>query len=160
MFVALIAGYLVATLFAFCGIVNIYCFISELPQGAGAAVFSNGLVAAAWPLAVAAVVFLLTQIANLLEVQKIMALNAAVDKPVSPAPAKPAAKPPVAMPQGSYFKATPAPVPPPTAADIENLAATIEKEAEEQGSATPEPEPAKQPIKKREDNQLKFFRVE
>lgn len=158
MFVALIAGYLVATLFAFCGITSIYYFISELPQGAGVVVYVNGLVAAAWPLAVGVAVFLLTQIANLLEVQKIMALSQPVAEPQRPVSAKPKAKPPVAMPQGSYFKATPVPTPSPTAADIQSLAASIEKEAEEQGK-TPTPAPAQQPIKKHEDNNLKFFRV-
>ena len=72
MFLASIAGYLVAVLFAFCGIVNLATFLSEPEAITNHSDFTTGLVQAAWPLAVAVAVCLLTEIAGLLTKQSIM----------------------------------------------------------------------------------------
>lgn len=169
MFLAVIAGYLVAALFAFCGVYNIINFLAHLDKSAGASVFVNGTALAAWPLAVAAVVYILTRIAILLENQGIITADivaqsnsiTAAHLPMSKRPAAPAP-----LPSGSYFHATPLTqpqVPIPTAADVpaldevENIAATAAEEAEKEAAA---PEKKAPSVIKRRNDGLNFFRVD
>lgn len=82
MFLAVIMGYVVAAVFLFCGIANVIIYMQGIQQTMTATAFVNGLALAMWPLAIAAAVFLLTQIAILLERQCIVAENPAI----APAP--------------------------------------------------------------------------
>ncbi len=72
MFLAVTAGYLVAALFAFCGIVSTCLFLTDIPPGTGPLEFVNSLVMASRPLAVASGVYLLTHLAMLLQRQNIV----------------------------------------------------------------------------------------
>lgn len=67
MFVAVILGNVVAALFAFLGVGQVICYLSAEARPAGAAAFMFGLSVAAWPLAVAVVIYLLVQVACWLE---------------------------------------------------------------------------------------------
>lgn len=179
MFLAVILGYLVAALFAFCGIANICMFLSSAKQGMGAQLFIGGLSLAAWPLAVAAIVYLLTQLAILLEQQGIIAANSETETDSPHGKEDAAPKRPAPLPAGSYFHAEPAPRPTPpqltptlpqnqpaatppateapSIAEVENIATAAAEEA-----AREEAEPAadKKPIIKRRDDGLSFFRVD
>lgn len=169
MFLAVIAGYLVAALFAFCGVYNIIDFLAHLEKSAGASVFVNGTAMAAWPLAVAAVVYILTRIAILLENQGIIeediaARSNSITEAHHPVTKRPAA--PAPLPTGSYFHATPltqpqAPIPAATDApaldEVANIAATAAEEAEIEAANSEEKVP---PVIKRRNDGLSFFRVE
>lgn len=67
MFFTIIAGNLVAALFAFCGLAQVILYLVSDERPASATQFVSGMLAAAWPLAVAGLLFLLVQIASLLE---------------------------------------------------------------------------------------------
>lgn len=67
MFIAVIAGYVVAAVFAFCGVVQAVLFLQGCEHSMGTASFFHGLAVSLWPLAVACSIFLLTQIATMLE---------------------------------------------------------------------------------------------
>ncbi len=178
MFLAVILGYLVAALFAFCGIANICIFLSSAKQGMGAQHFIEELSLAAWPLAVAAIVYLLTQLAILLEQQSIVAVDLETEKDSPHSKETDVPKRPAPLPAGSYFHAEPAPRPtppqltptlpqntpaatPPTEApsiaEVENIATAAAEEA-----AREEAEPAAdiKPIIKRRNDGLNFFRVD
>lgn len=89
MFLAVIMGYMVAAVFLFCGIANVIIYMQGIQQAMTATAFVNGLAMAMWPLAIAAAVFLLTQIAILLERQCIVAENPAIAPSPVPAPSSP-----------------------------------------------------------------------
>lgn len=113
MFLASIAGYLVAVLFAFCGIVNLATFLSEPEAITNHSDFTTGLVQAAWPLAVAVAICLLTEIAGLLTRQSIMLSSLKQDETTEKQDApKKQPKRPAPLPSTAYFdsSATPAPV--------------------------------------------------
>ncbi len=114
MFFSVIAAYVLAAVFAFCGIVNVVTCISNAEQEMGYPLFLNTLTIAMWPLVVAIVLVLLVQIGCLVE--KLPLLNAmksidAGDEKSTPAapPAAPAARP-------VREAAAPTPVPTPAAA--------------------------------------------
>ncbi len=67
MFYAVIAAYVVSAIFAFCGIVNLVSYIGAAEQTVGYAHFIAGLPYAIWPLAIAAALVMLVQIAALIE---------------------------------------------------------------------------------------------
>lgn len=67
MFAAVIVGNVIAALFAFLGVGQVICYLSAEARPVGAAAFMFGLSVAAWPLAVAVVIYLLVQIACWLE---------------------------------------------------------------------------------------------
>lgn len=103
-------------LFAFCGIVNLATFLSEPAAITNHSDFTTGLVQAAWPLAVAVVVCLLTEIAGLLTRQSIMLSGLKQDEATEKQEApKKQPKHPAPLPSSAYFdtSATPAPVPTP-----------------------------------------------
>lgn len=177
MFIAVIAGYLVAALFAFCGLASIIIAISSMSQGMGAQLFLTGLCQAAWPLAVGVGIYLLTQIAIMLERQGIIISD--MDDQETPADKKAkeaAPKRPAPLPSGSYFHTdsapraprTPAPQPhvenPPSAApeapsiaEIKDIASAAAEEAAREAA---EPTQEIKPVIKRRDEGLSFFRVD
>lgn len=144
MFSAVIAGYLISALFVFCGFVNTYLYVSSIEQDMGVQNVMVGLCTAAWPLAVAVAVFLLTQMAILLERISIYAAmtpeSTPAPKPVATGaaasgaatPGKRSPLPP--LPTGSYFRADAAPTPAPAAAPA--------PQKKETHTAPAEPEPA------------------
>ena len=67
MFVAVVAANVIAALFAFLGVAQVICFLAADARPQGAAPFIVGLSVASWPLAVAVLIYLLVQIACLLE---------------------------------------------------------------------------------------------
>ncbi|MBR2126556.1 MAG: hypothetical protein IJ943_07455 [Akkermansia sp.] len=153
MFIATIAGYLVATLFAFCGLVSIGHVLSDLSTIKSAAEFVNTLAVAAWPLAVAVVVYLLTQVASLLQRQGIMLscvqppLPAPVTKVKKPVPVRPAQ--PMAA---DYFQTAPAP---------EEPVALPPRVPQPPTEEAPTPAaPARKNEVKETPNGLNFFRVD
>lgn len=100
-------------LFAFCGIVNLATFLSEPESITNHSEFTNGLVQAAWPLAVAVTIYLLTEIAGLLTRQSIMLSSLKQDEPTEKQEtANKQPKRPTPLPSSAYFdsSATPAPV--------------------------------------------------
>lgn len=76
MYVAVLLGHLVALLFAFCGVVNL--FYLDFSQEMGAHAFFLQLAQAAWPLAVGTGLYVLVQAAMLLERLVIVSENPAV----------------------------------------------------------------------------------
>lgn len=94
MFIAVIAGRVIAALFAFCGIVNIISYAGTVTRSMGYFKFIEDLAGAAWPLAAAATVWILVEL--LLQLEKLVMLNEAASVPM-------------AMPRKS--KSTPAPAP-------------------------------------------------
>ena len=78
MYVAVLLGHLVALLFAFCGVVNL--FYLDFSQEMGAHAFFLQLAQAAWPLAVGTGLYVLVQAAMLLERLVIVSENPAVSE--------------------------------------------------------------------------------
>lgn len=76
MFLAVVAGYVVSALFAFCGIANAIFFLQEMDQSAGYPAFLSGLAVHLWPLAVGCALFLLVQIAIQIEKQNLLTMEA------------------------------------------------------------------------------------
>lgn len=116
MFVAVIVGNLLAVLFAFCGIVCVGGYVCG-DKAASSAAFAQGLAESAWPLGVAGSIYLLVQIACLLE--KLHLQRAEISFVPTPLPKK--ASPventknkqePVSE-SGRFFKAD-SPLPPPS----------------------------------------------
>ena len=175
MFLAVIAGYLVAALFAFCGLYNVIVFLTNLEQTAGATAFVNGTALAAWPLAVAAVVYILTRIAILLENQEIISSDFAEQQRSHTEELRPQTKRPIApapLPSGSYFHATPVAQPSPSITqpshprpaeaapaldEVASIAASAAEEAEQEAASTEE---NTAPVIKRRNDGLSFFRVD
>ncbi len=177
MFIAVIAGYLVAALFAFCGLASIIIAISSMSQGMGAQLFLTGLCQAAWPLAVGVGIYLLTQIAIMLERQGIIISD--MDEQEAPADKKSqdaTPKRPAPLPSGSYFHTDSAPRAPrpaakqpsseyntavapeaPSIAEIEDIASAAAEEAAREAA---EPTQEIKPVIKRRDDGLSFFRVD
>ncbi len=162
MLLALIAGYLVSVLFAFCGVVNTACVLISAEKGMGSRDFFNELVLAAWPLAVGTVVYLLTRILYTLRQQQI------VQQDVKPAASTPSpVKKPAPLPQGAYFKAPPPPPPPPPPSIQEAkafvLTAANEEDDEDEDEikvSIPNSPARHNPQQQRPENGLNFFRVE
>ena len=176
MFAAVIAGYLVSALFVFCGLVNTCIFISNIEQDMGVQAAMSGLCVAAWPIAVATAIFLLTQIAVQLERMGILS-TAQAEIPELPdsQTATPATKraphiPP--LPTGSYFRADaptpetkaalsfPAAVPQAPAPSIEELSDIASAAAAEAASEDVSPREEIPPVIKRNENGLNFFRID
>lgn len=67
MFIAVIAGYMLASLLCLCGVINLILFCCDGWDGMDIAVFSAKLATAAWPLLGGIVLCLLIQIATFLE---------------------------------------------------------------------------------------------
>lgn len=67
MFIAVVFGRILAAVMAFCGVFGVICFFQTNVQEPGAGGFASGLALAAWPLAAAAIIFTLVQVAILLE---------------------------------------------------------------------------------------------
>lgn len=178
MFIAVIAGYVIAALLAFCGLFGIILFLTDEQQIAGQAAFIKEIALAAWPLAAGTVIYLLTQIALLLERQGILTADWQEQNSEAKQNGEDDGKlkPPAPLPAGSYFHASPAPPSPmprmtptlpqpPTqsaeaepsiqeAADIASLAAR----AAAQEAAEPSEEI--KPVIKRRESDLSFFRVD
>lgn len=161
MLLAFIAGYLVSALFAFCGVVSTAYVFMNAEKGVGSQAFFSELALAAWPLAVSAVVYLLTRILYILAQQQIMQQDAktvvSTNHPV---------KKQQPHPQGAYFK-TP-PIPPVHTPSIQEakalaLAAAHEEEDEDDDAikvSIPNSPPRQTPHRQSPDNELNFFRVE
>ncbi len=88
MFLAVIMGYVVSAVFLFCGIANTVIYLQGLNPSMTAPDFVNGLALAMWPLAIAAVIYILTQMAILIERQCIITEN----PPLAQSPALPKGK--------------------------------------------------------------------
>lgn len=156
MFIATIAGYLVATLFAFCGLVCLGHVLSDLSAIKSASEFVTTLAVAAWPLAVAVAIYLLTQIAGLLQRQGIMLSCVQTLQPPQPAPVakvkKPAPVPPAQPAAADYFQAAPAP---------EEPVALPPRVPQPPTEEAPTPAaPARKNEVKETPNGLNFFRVD
>ncbi len=108
MFFAVIATYLVATAFAFCGIVRTVGYIKEAQPGMGSYVFIDGLTLAMWPLAVAMALVMLVQIACQLERWKLLWTMAQSTTPASSPKAAASAHSPKPTPPAAAPKAAPA----------------------------------------------------
>ncbi len=67
MFFSVIAAYVIAAAFAFCGVINMITCISNATKDMGYPAFIAGLAIAMWPLAVAMALVMLVQIACLIE---------------------------------------------------------------------------------------------
>ncbi|MBR3925704.1 MAG: hypothetical protein IKJ58_02965 [Akkermansia sp.] len=162
MLLALIAGYLVSVLFAFCGVVNTACVLIDAENGMGAHAFFNELALAAWPLAVGTIVYLLTRILYTLRQQQIIQQDA---KPAASPP--PPIKRPAPLPQGTYFK-SPTPQPPPPPPSIQEAKAFVLTAAHEEDDedydeikvSIPNSPARHNPQQQRPENGLNFFRVE
>lgn len=156
MFIATIAGYLVATLFAFCGLVSIGHVLTDLSAIKSASEFVTTLAVAAWPLAVAVAIYLLTQIAGLLQRQGIMLSCVQTLQPPQPAPVakvkKPAPVPPAQPAAADYFQAAPVQAPP-----MPPSPSVPQPPAEESPAPLP---PARQKEVKETPNGLNFFRID
>ncbi len=124
MFFSVIAAYVLAAVFAFCGVVNTVGYVMEAQREMGYSLFIEGLVVELWPFAVSVILILLTQIACKLERWMLLwtmaqgsAPRSAPTKPTPSAP-RPAAAP---VPAGPVVPVTPpvmqdappAPQPPP-----------------------------------------------
>ncbi len=110
MFFAVIAAYVVATAFAFCGVVSMVSYIGAADRSMEYSAFLSGLVVAMWPIAVAMVLVLLTQIACLVEkwvllwqIAQETAGPAETPKPKHPAAATPARAKAEEKPAPTYF---------------------------------------------------------
>ncbi len=111
MFISVIAAYVLATAFAFCGVVNTVGYIAESQQGMGAFLFIQGLAVAMWPLAVAMLLVMLVQIACKLE-QWMLLWTISQAKPASPSVPVAPAQAPISAPKPagvmpSAFASTP-----------------------------------------------------
>ena len=149
MFLASIAGYLVAVLFAFCGIANLVTFLSEPEAITNQTEFTTGLVQASWPLAVGVTIYLLTGIAGLLTRQTIMLNSLKLDEPTEKQEAaNKQPKRPAPLPSAAYFdtSATPAPVAAP--------------EPKTQLPTEPKKVVPPPPAKEKKPEGLNFFRVD
>ena len=150
MLIASIAGYLVAVLFGFCGIVNIASFLSEPEAITSHSEFTTGLVMAAWPLAVAVVVFLLTEIAGLLTRQSIMLSSLKQEEPAEKQETeKKQLKRPAPLPASAYFDSSATPAAPVVA---HNPTPQVPMERKHAAPAPPKEEP--------KPEGLNFFRVD
>lgn len=178
MFIAVIAGYVVAALLAFCGLFGIILFLTGEQEIAGQAAFIKEIALAAWPLAAGTVIYLLTQIALLLERQGILTADwQEQNSGAKQSDDDSKLKPPAPLPAGSYFHAGPAPSPPPmprmtptlpqppaqsaeTEPSIQEAAdiATLAARAAAQEAAEPSEEI--KPVIKRRESDLSFFRVD
>lgn len=177
MFIAVIAGYVIAALFAFCGIFGIFFFLTGIQSGMDQLTFVRDLATSGWPLAAAAVIYLLTQIALMLERQGLLSAEWHEQKETEGETTAGKMVPPAPLPMGSYFHASAPPQQPPLprmtptmpqpptgmpegepsieeAADIATLAA---KAAAQEAS---EPTDDIKPVIKRRDSDLSFFRVD
>ena len=178
MFVAVIMGYVVTAIFAFCGIAATVIFLSDMSQISDKMEFITGICMAAWPLAVAAVVYLLTQISLLIERQGIISANFSTTtatptaKTAAAAPGK--LQPPAPLPAGRYFHVSaPSPMPqmtptlPQKSTSVEKTEISIEEAANiataaAAAAAQEAAEPAEkiEPVIKRREGDLSFFRVD
>lgn len=110
MFLAVIMGYVVSAVFLFCGIANTVIYLQGLNPSMTAPDFVNGLALAMWPLAIAAVIYILTQMAILIERQCIitenppLAQSPALPKGKSTRPAAPST--PAPLPKAPFFPAS------------------------------------------------------
>ncbi len=171
MFFAVIAAYMVAAAFALCGVVAVAHCIIDAQQEMGYTLFIQGLALAMWPLAVAAALLLLIQIACKVERWMLLWTMAQAPAPAR-APHKAAATPEQksaarkpAEPDLSYFgsydppvtppvmEATPAPPEPtPSETPASGAGAVAEQHPAEQAAARPAPPPA--------SNGLSFFKLD
>ncbi len=136
MFFSVIAAYVVATAFAFCGVVNAVGYVMESQQGMGSFLFIEGMAVAMWPLAVAAALLMLIQIACKVERWMLLWTIAQTPAPATkhPAPAKPA---PTTTPKAAVAT-------PPFSSPIAAVTPPVLKEAPEnepQSAAIPLPPP-------------------
>lgn len=67
MFIAVVFGYIMTAVMAFCGIFGVVSFFQSNLQDLGAAGYIQGLAVVSWPLVAAAALFTLVQVAILLE---------------------------------------------------------------------------------------------
>ncbi len=159
MFVVVIVAHLLAVLFSFCGVVMLAGVLSG-PTFNSAAAFTLTLAAAAWPLAVAAVIELLVQIACMLE-KLLLNKQPGADAPdhAHKSPFKPVIKKQVepSSASGRFFRSNPVPEPPPVEPLAEPAPVAEPKPAPAPPQATPDPE-KKEPEKK--EPALSFFRVD
>ena len=163
MFVAVIAGNLLAVLFAFCGIVSVAGYVLG-DKATSSVAFAQGLAISASPLAVAGIIYLLVQIACLLEKLHMRAADAAFVPSALPkiASAVEKQKQPQApaSESGRFFKAdSPLPPPPPsTPAAAESFAK--QKKDSDTTSLIPTPVAAEVAPPKKPAHSLNFFRVD
>lgn len=81
MWIAVILGYFLSAAFAYCGVVNLAVYIAGVDNSTGYSLFVKGLPEAGWPLLAGMLLYVLIQIALLLEKQ---ALLSSVVRPASP----------------------------------------------------------------------------
>ncbi len=188
MFISVIAAYVIATAFAFCGVVMTVGFIMESQQGMGAVLFIEGLAVAMWPLAVATSLVMLVQLACKVErwmylwtIAQSADAHAPKPRPTASAPASPQrpAGPPPAVPSAfaSHLAAVTPPVmpeaptaeritPPAMPAPAPPAAPTLSEGANESSPPAgtiplppkPEPRPDSQPAPRQEA--LNFFKLD
>lgn len=165
MFAAVILGYLVSTLLAFCGLVSVCCFLMDGAYTSKLE-FATGLAVASWPLGLAAIVFLLVQIACQIEALKFRSMSAGT----APAQTNSSnnafatqkqATPPSAS--GQFFRADPQPVISPVPAAAPTPAPKPDASDSGEDNWWEEPSTASEQKKESapatEDPGLGFFRV-
>ena len=103
MFAAVLAGYLIATLFAFCGLVSTFSYLSSLTPQNDTTAIVNGLALAAWPLAVAALLFISATLAARLQTLTLLLACIQTSPESSPVKQK-KPQPPQQQPEGTYFR--------------------------------------------------------
>lgn len=161
MFAAVIFGYLVTTLLAFCGLVNVCCVLID-GNFETKAQFGAELSAASWPLGVAAIVFLLVQIACMLEGLKIRGFGN-IEASASTKNGKNAfatqMPPPPPSASGQFFRADPQPTRAPEVAIKAVEPADDTKNGVNSPKVEPNPQHEKDQKPVAEDAGLGFFRV-
>ena len=159
MFVAVIVGNLLAVLFAFCGVVSVCGYLGGEMSARTVTGMMQGLALSAWPLAVAGAIYLLVQIACMVE-KKVAADTAEPEVRTKAEPVFDKAKKTKeeVAESGRFFKANPVPPPPPPSASTEADAAVTPKS--DTTSLIPAPVAAEEAPPKKPAHSLNFFRVE
>lgn len=155
MFAAVLAGYLIATMFAFCGLVSTFSYLSGLTPQNDAAAIVNGLALAAWPLAVAALLFIASCLATRLQTLTILLTCRQTSPEPAPINKKHPAKPQQLHPEGTYFRAP----------QVQQKNQTSHQKADNENPVTePHPDipaasPSSSPSGQTNDSSLSYFRI-
>ncbi len=107
MFVAVIAGYVLAASLAFCGVANLVAYIGDADRTSGYSVFLHGLAIELWPLAAAVVILLLIENASIAEkIHIYQKMLGGGESGVTPPPVQPKRKPAAKdeEDEGGYFR--------------------------------------------------------
>lgn len=153
MFLAVVSGYVVSALFAFCGIANAFFFLQGVEQSAGYPTFLSGLAVHLWPLAVGCALFLLVQIAIQIEKQNLLTMEATFQMAQAKANTPPSSSRslPKKRPEPSLPPDHPAPVP----ASVPVASPTVDSSLPKEKKDPPPSQSLSDDSKK-----LNFFRVD